>query len=76
MKKHMLDLIWDYVVFGVLVLVTTVVPLMGRFIGSNKRTSSKADYIFSAGSSISIFSMMLSVARGTLGVRSFLGMTF
>jgi sodium-coupled monocarboxylate transporter 8/12 len=74
MKKNFMDLIWDYVVFAILVIVTTVVPLLGRYIGTKKRdTSAKADYVFAAGSSISIVSMMLSVARGTLGVRSFLG---
>lgn len=73
MKKSFGELTWDYVVFGILVVVTTVVPLLGRYIGKKKETSAKADYIFAAGSSISMVSMMLSVARGTLGVRSFLG---
>lgn len=73
MKKSFGELTWDYVVFGILVVITTVVPLLGRYIGKKKETSAKADYIFAAGSSISMVSMMLSVARGTLGVRSFLG---
>lgn len=71
MAKEFKDLIWDYIVFIILVIVTTVVPLWSRFFGK-KKTRTKADYVFATGA-VSIFSMMLSIARGTLGVRSFLG---
>lgn len=71
MAKDVKDLIWDYMVFIILVVVTSVVPLWGRFFGK-KKTRTKADYVFATGA-VSIFSMMLSIARGTLGVRSFLG---
>lgn len=71
MAKDWQDLIWDYIVFIILVIVTSVVPLWGRFFGK-KKTRTKADYVFATGA-VSIFSMMLSIARGTLGVRSFLG---
>lgn len=74
MAKDFKDLIWDYIVFILLVVVTSVVPLWSRFFGK-KKTRTKADYIFATGA-ISIFSMMLSIARGTLGVRSFLGKQF
>lgn len=71
MAKDFKELIWDYIVFIILVVVTSVVPLWGRFFGK-KKTRTKADYVFATGA-VSIFSMMLSIARGTLGVRSFLG---
>lgn len=71
MAKDWQDLIWDYLVFIILVIITSVVPLWGRFFGK-KKTRTKADYVFATGA-VSVFSMMLSIARGTLGVRSFLG---
>lgn len=71
MSKAFKDLIWDYIVFIILVIVTSVVPLWGRFFGK-KKTRTKADYVFATGA-VSVVSMMLSIARGTLGVRSFLG---
>jgi hypothetical protein len=73
MAKDFKELIWDYLVFIILVIVTSVVPLWGRFFGK-KKTRTKADYVFATGA-VSVFSMMLSIARGTLGVRSFLGKT-
>ncbi|CAO1435826.1 unnamed protein product [Diamesa hyperborea] len=71
MAKGFSDLIWDYLVFIIIVTVTSVVPLWGRVFGK-KKTTTKADYVFATGA-VSVFSMMLSIARGTLGVRSFLG---
>ncbi|CRK89018.1 CLUMA_CG002489, isoform A [Clunio marinus] len=71
MAKHWTDLIWDYLVFIIVVVLASVVPLWSRFFG-NKKTRTKADYVFATGS-VSIISMMLSVARGTLGVRSIIG---
>jgi solute carrier family 5 (sodium-coupled monocarboxylate transporter), member 8/12 len=73
MPKEFKEAIWDYIVFVIVVLITTVVPLWGRFFGKNKNQKrTKADYVFATGA-VSVFSMMLSIARGTLGVRSFLG---
>lgn len=71
MAKDWKSLIADYIVFVILVIVTSVVPLWSRFFGK-KKTRTKADYVFATGA-VSVFSMMLSIARGTLGVRSFLG---
>lgn len=71
MAKDVKELIVDYIVFIILVVVTSVVPLWGRFFGK-KKTRTKADYVFATGA-VSVFSMMMSIARGTLGVRSFLG---
>lgn len=71
MAKSFTDLIWDYLTFIIIVIVTSVVPLWSRLFGK-KKTRTKADYVFATGA-VSIFSMMLSIARGTLGVRSFLG---
>ncbi|XP_058058532.1 sodium-coupled monocarboxylate transporter 1-like [Anopheles bellator] len=70
MARSFMDLIWDYAVFGVFIIFSTLVPLWGRFFGRKEKT--KADYVFGLGT-ISMGAMMLSIARGTLGVRSFLG---
>ena len=70
MAKTYLQLIWDYLVFFIFIIVTSIIPLWGRFAGKKEKT--KADYVF-ATTGVSIWAMMLSIARGTLGVRSFLG---
>jgi len=75
MAKSFQSLIWDYLVFIIIVIVTSVVPLWSRFFGK-KKVSTKNDYVFAATGAVSLFSMMLSIARGTLGVRSFLGNIF
>lgn len=73
MAKQFEELIWDYVVFTLLIIVTTIAPLWGNLKGGGKKkVASKADYVFATGK-VSMFAMMLSIARGTLGVRSFLG---
>ncbi|XP_001655592.2 sodium-coupled monocarboxylate transporter 1 [Aedes aegypti] len=64
------SLTWDYITFFVFVIVSTLVPLWGRFFGRKEKT--KAEYVFGMGT-ISVGAMMLSIARGTLGVRSLLG---
>ncbi|XP_014222164.1 sodium-coupled monocarboxylate transporter 1 isoform X1 [Trichogramma pretiosum] len=66
------SLIVDYLVFTVFIAVSFVIPLWGKF-RARKKTETKADYVFATGSSVSMGAMMLSIARGTLGVRSFLG---
>ena len=74
MPQNFEDAIWNYLVFVLIVFVTTVVPLWGRCFGkgSESKVQTKADYVFATGA-VSMFSMMISIARGTLGVRSFLG---
>lgn len=62
--------VWDYVVFAIFVAATTFVAVYSRFVEGKEK--SKADFVFAAGK-VSMAAMMLSIARGTLGVRSFLG---
>ncbi|XP_011505021.1 PREDICTED: sodium-coupled monocarboxylate transporter 1 isoform X2 [Ceratosolen solmsi marchali] len=66
------SLVVDYLVFIAFIAVSFVIPLWGKF-RARKKTETKADYVFATGSSVSMGAMMLSIARGTLGVRSFLG---
>lgn len=66
------SLIVDYMIFISFIAFSFVIPLWGKF-RARKKTETKADYVFATGSSISMYAMMLSIARGTLGVRSFLG---
>lgn len=70
MSKEAKSMIWDYLVFFIFVIASTFVAVYSRFWGPKEKT--KADYVFAAGK-VSIAAMMLSIARGTLGVRSFLG---
>ncbi|ENN80491.1 hypothetical protein YQE_03095, partial [Dendroctonus ponderosae] len=70
MSKDTSSMIWDYLVFVIFVLASTFVAVYSRFFGPKEKT--KADYVFAAGK-VSTAAMMLSIARGTLGVRSFLG---
>ncbi|XP_070493909.1 sodium-coupled monocarboxylate transporter 1-like [Chironomus tepperi] len=71
MARNFYLLLSDYLLFIIVVAATTVIPLWSRFFGK-KKTRTKADYVFATGA-VSAVSMMLSIARGTLGVRSFLG---
>lgn len=64
------SMIWDYLVFLIFIVATTFVAVYNRYAGPKEKT--KADYVFATGS-VSMAAMMLSIARGTLGVRSFLG---
>lgn len=64
------SLIIDYVVFAVAILACSLVAVWQKFRGPKETT--KADYVFATGT-VSMGAMMLSIARGTLGVRSFLG---
>lgn len=48
MARSFRELIWDYILFIIVVIITTVVPLWSRFFGK-KKTSTKADYVFAAG---------------------------
>jgi hypothetical protein len=70
MTKAFSELVWDYLVFFVLIITSSIIPLWSQLSRGKQKT--KADYVF-ATQGVSIFAMMLSIARGTLGVRSFLG---
>jgi hypothetical protein len=70
MGASSLNMIWDYIVFAVFILGCSVIAIYSKFAGPKERT--KADYVFATGS-VSMAAMMMSIARGTLGVRSFLG---
>ncbi|XP_021939076.1 LOW QUALITY PROTEIN: sodium-coupled monocarboxylate transporter 2 [Zootermopsis nevadensis] len=63
-------MVWDYIVFAVFILGCSMIAIYSKFAGPKERT--KADYVFATGS-VSMAAMMMSIARGTLGVRSFLG---
>ncbi|XP_031370883.1 sodium-coupled monocarboxylate transporter 1 isoform X2 [Apis dorsata] len=65
------SMVTDYLVFVGCIVASFVIPLWGKFRGRRKETT-KADYVFATGT-VSMGAMMLSIARGTLGVRSFLG---
>lgn len=64
------SLIIDYIVFVAAILACSLVAVWQNFRGPKETT--KADYVFATGT-VSMGAMMLSIARGTLGVRSFLG---
>ncbi|XP_066581548.1 sodium-coupled monocarboxylate transporter 1 [Prorops nasuta] len=64
------SMVVDYLIFIGFIIASFVIPLWGRFRARKKET--KADYVFATGT-VSMGAMMLSIARGTLGVRSFLG---
>ncbi|CAH0597779.1 unnamed protein product [Chrysodeixis includens] len=65
-------LAWECIVFGIFVCASSCAPLWRRRRDANAGGSAKQAYIF-AGGGVSTLAMILSVARGTLGVRSFLG---
>ncbi|KAL0105086.1 hypothetical protein PUN28_016617 [Cardiocondyla obscurior] len=70
MTVHITSMVVDYLVFIGFIVVSFVIPLWGNF--KTKKKETKANYVFATGS-VSMGAMMLSIARGTLGVRSFLG---
>ncbi|XP_076630792.1 sodium-coupled monocarboxylate transporter 1 isoform X2 [Colletes latitarsis] len=65
------SMVIDYLVFVGCIIISFIIPLWGKLRGSRKE-GTKADYVFATGN-VSMGAMMLSIARGTLGVRSFLG---
>ncbi|XP_018912596.1 sodium-coupled monocarboxylate transporter 1 isoform X2 [Bemisia tabaci] len=69
-KTSMASLMIDYAVFVVLILVSILVAIWSKCSGPKEKT--KADYVF-ATTSVSMAAMLLSIARGFLGVRVFLG---
>lgn len=82
MEKSAGTMAWEYAVFVLFVCATTAGPLWrrrrrpdekagaGAAAGDAER-SRKREYVFAGG--VSTMAMLLSVSRGTLGVRSFLG---
>lgn len=74
MSKQLSSMVWDYVVFALFIIVSTIYPIWGE-IRSKKGKQTKANYVFASGK-VSMFAMMLSIARGTLGVRAFIGMYY
>lgn len=70
----MFGVIVDYLIFFGFLIGSTLFPLWGSLMKKKQTDSSdtKANYVFATGQ-VSIFAMMLSIARGTLGVRAFLG---
>lgn len=71
MAKDLSTLGWDYVVFVAFVLFSTITPLWTRIFGQTQQKTKK-DYVFATGG-VSLIAVMLSLGRGTLGVRSVLG---
>ncbi|XP_032523465.2 sodium-coupled monocarboxylate transporter 2 [Danaus plexippus] len=65
-------LAWECVVFALFVCASSCFPLWQRKRDAAAGGDAKRAYIF-AGGGVSTLSMILSVSRGTLGVRSFLG---
>ncbi|XP_055617704.1 sodium-coupled monocarboxylate transporter 1-like isoform X2 [Toxorhynchites rutilus septentrionalis] len=64
------DNLWNYLVFVAFVVVSALIPIRRRL--CSRKVKTKEDYVFGAGH-ISTLAMMLSIARGTLGVISVLG---
>lgn len=71
MAKDLSTLGWDYFMFAAFIALTVLGPLWTRIFGKSKQRS-KADYVFATGG-VSLVAVMISIARGTLGVRSVLG---
>ncbi|KAH8382196.1 hypothetical protein KR009_002237 [Drosophila setifemur] len=71
MAKDLSTMGWDYLMFVLFIAITVLGPLWTRIFGKKKERS-KADYVFATGG-VSIVAVMISIARGTLGVRSVLG---
>lgn len=68
--SHEVTVFWDYVVLGFCILLNSSVVLYMKFFGPKQKT--KKDYVF-ASDTVSIPAMILSITRGTLGIRAFLG---
>ncbi|XP_035775838.1 sodium-coupled monocarboxylate transporter 1-like isoform X1 [Anopheles albimanus] len=66
------DNAWNYAVFVAFVVISALIPIRKRLCRRSTNSKSKQDYVFGAGH-ISTLAMMLSIARGTLGVISVLG---
>lgn len=67
--------ICDFLIFFGFLIGSTLFPLWGSLLrkkNAANQSDTKANYVFATGQ-VGIFAMMLSIARGTLGVRAFLG---
>lgn len=74
-QLEMWSVICDYLIFFGFLIGSTLFPLWSSLIRRKKATdqeNTKASYVFATGQ-VGIFAMMLSIARGTIGVRAFLG---
>lgn len=67
----MQSIIFDYAVFLLLIGLSFAVLIYSKISGPKEQT--KADYVFASKGSVSIGVMLLSIARGFLGVKVFLG---
>lgn len=68
----MVSLIFEYATFGVVIAAVFAYNIYNTVIKA--KNSGKNDYVFARGSKpVSIWTMLLSIARGFLGVRVFLG---
>lgn len=71
----MFGIVCDYLIFFGFLIGSTLFPLWGNLLrrkNTANQSDTKANYVFATGQ-VGIFAMMLSIARGTLGVRAFLG---
>lgn len=67
----MQSIIVDYIVFLLLIGLSFAVLIYSKLSGPKQQT--KADYVFASKGSVSMGAMLLSIARGFLGVKVFLG---
>lgn len=67
----MRDLSIDYVVFTLIILISFVLTVYKNVSGPKEKT--KAEYVLASNRSVSTLPMLLSLARGFLGVRVFIG---
>lgn len=67
----MRDLSIDYVVFTLIILISFVLTVYKNISGPKEKT--KAEYVLATNRSVSTLPMLLSLARGFLGVRVFIG---
>ncbi|XP_015375420.1 PREDICTED: sodium-coupled monocarboxylate transporter 2 [Diuraphis noxia] len=67
----MQSIVIDYAVFLLLIGLSFAVLIYSKISGPKEQT--KADYVFASKGSVSMGAMLLSIARGFLGVKVFLG---
>lgn len=68
----MISLPWDYAVFAVFVVASTAFPIWDEWHSSRGQVTTKRRYVFATGR-VSVFAVMMSMARGTVGIRSIIG---
>lgn len=69
--QTMHSIIFDYAVFLLLIALSFAILIYSKISGPKEQT--KADYVFASKGSVSMGAMLLSIARGFLGVKVFLG---